>query len=236
MTLTTSTRTATVPRVNLLPPEIAEAERLRKLQMGLGAGLAVVVVGLGLAYVSASSSVSSARSQLDATQAQTVGLQAQAAQYSQVPATLAQVAAARAELTASMGQEVRWSYYLNDLALLMPANVGLTSLSINQSLSSPVTSPVGTAGIATVSFTGNAKTHLDVAAFLDALASKEPDNADPYLASSTETAAATSGSAGSGSGAGGSSAAAAQPEVNFSVSVTVTSKAYSNRYTSKAGS
>ena len=45
--------TGQMPRVNLLPPEIAETAMLRKVQVSLGVGLVATVGVVGLLFVSA---------------------------------------------------------------------------------------------------------------------------------------------------------------------------------------
>ncbi len=42
----------------------------------------------------------------------------------------AAVAAAQAQLQLAMGNEVRWSFFLNDLALTMPSGVSLDTLAL----------------------------------------------------------------------------------------------------------
>ena len=51
-----STGFGTLPRVNLLPPEIGEARRFRRIQYGLGGGLALSAGVVALLYVAAAGS------------------------------------------------------------------------------------------------------------------------------------------------------------------------------------
>ncbi|MGH8938093.1 MAG: hypothetical protein ACRDV2_01960, partial [Actinomycetes bacterium] len=60
MTTLTTTRLATLPRVNLLPPEIEEQRRFRRVQAGLGGAVAVAVALVAAGFVMANSEVSSA--------------------------------------------------------------------------------------------------------------------------------------------------------------------------------
>jgi gas vesicle protein len=95
-----------VPRVNLLPPEIAEAARFRRLQ-GVMAGAVVGAVALVLLLtVAASSQASSAKSGLDQAQATSQTLQTQVNQYAEVPQVYAAVANAQTQLVSAMGNEV----------------------------------------------------------------------------------------------------------------------------------
>lgn len=219
----TPARTAALPRVNLLPPEIAEAARLRKVKAGLGAVVVGAVAVVGLLYVQATGAVNHAQDQLSAAQAQTQQINSETAKYSDVPRVYAQVAAAQSQLEQAMGQEVRWSYYLNDLSLTIPPHVWLTQLQVTTN-GATTASPAGsggttsltTPGIGSVKFSGVAYAHNDVAAWLDALA-KQKGYADAYFSKSEEDDKLS------------------RPTVKFDSTVTVTSDALSGRYIQKAG-
>ena len=193
MSTLTTTRLDVPVRVNLLPPEIGSARRLRRLKVGLGAGLGVVALVVAALYWQATGQVSTANEALVAAQAENTALQHQVAQYADVPAVYAQVAGAQAQLAAVQANEVHWSTYLADLSLKMPPRVWLTSMSVTENF--PVTgagqkssgdplAPPGTIG--TVSFSGYAMTHQDVAVWLDALKTVS-DGAYPYFTNSTES-------------------------------------------------
>jgi Tfp pilus assembly protein PilN len=224
--LTTPLQNAAMPRVNLLPPQIAEAAKLRKVQALLGLGLGLTVVGVVALYVSASGAVGQAQDQVDAGRATSTSLQKEAAKYADVPKTRAQLLAAQADLETAMGEEVRYSYLLNDLSLSMPSKIWLKSLTINQTLgaastgaggSSAVKGAFGTPGIGTVTFEATGPAYNDVAVWLESLR-KQPAYADATFTKASESAIGPT------------------RVVNFSSSVTITDKAYSNRYTQKAGS
>jgi Fimbrial assembly protein (PilN) len=115
--------------------------------------------------------------------------------------------------------------------VVVPNDVGLTSMSVKQTRTAAApanagpaqpaagaTSVLGTPGIATVSFEGQAATQDDVAAFLDALA-KQKNYVDPYFTNASKTKDADSG----------------QEVVTFSATTTVTDQAKSGRYTNQAG-
>src|SRR5436305_11153156 len=87
------TSSVRLPRVNLLPPEIAEAARFRRFQLAMaGAGVAAVAIVAGLTY-SAHSGVTSAKSQLASAQAEHAQLQTQLDSLASVRDVYAQVAA-----------------------------------------------------------------------------------------------------------------------------------------------
>lgn len=232
-------------RVNLLPPEIAEAEQFRRGQVVRGAAVVAAVGAVGGLFLLASQSVGSAQNEVDAAQGRASALQQQVAALSAVPQTIAAVQAAETRLGGAMGNEVQWSHYLNALGMTTPSGVAFRELSVNQDVdavtataaapttpadpaaaaaaaaaapTSTITSPLGKPGIATVTFSGTARQNNSIAVFLNRLAAND-GNVDPYF-----TQASTEEDDASG-----------QEVVNFEASVTVDETAKSGRYL-KAGS
>ena len=219
------TTLAMLPRVNLLPPEIAAAQRLRAVQAGLGAGVLAALVVVGGLFVVATGQQHGAQSDLDTAKAKGTSLQAEQAKYADVPKVYAEVDARNAQLTQAMGKEVRWSYFLNDLSLRTPAKVWLTNMVVTEAIDDstvPAPAPVaggaawGTTGIGTVTFSGHGYTHNDVAAWLRALAS-QPGLTQPYFTQSQQQAIGDT------------------PSVTFDSQAVITDKALSGRFTDKAG-
>lgn len=211
-----------LPRVNLLPPEIAEAARFRRLQLAMGGAVVLSALIVGGLYVHAHSGVSSAQSDLNAAQSQQSSLQNRLAALQSVQDTYNAVQAKQALLTQAMGPEIRWSYALNDLALRIPNDVWLTAVTASETTgttpgATTTTTPTTAGSIGTVTFSGVALKHDDVAGWLDALA-KEKGFTNPTFSNSTE---ASIGS---------------RKVVNWATSVDLSSTALSNRYTTKAGS
>jgi Tfp pilus assembly protein PilN len=227
MSTLTTTRSVTLPRVDLLPPEIGDQRRLRKVQAGL---LCVVVAAagvVGLLFLAASNEVSAAEEELTATQAEGSRLQVETNKYAAVPAVIAKVDAAKLQRSEAMAHEVRWSYYLNDLSLSIPGKVWLTGMTVTQNVDTPAAAPVEGAaatypdpGIGQVTFEGKAYGHNNVATWLNMLA-KQKGWADPYFNNSTEDPTLV--------GPGG------EPTVTFSSQVTITEEALSRRFDQKAG-
>jgi Tfp pilus assembly protein PilN len=170
--------------------------------------------------VIANGQVSKAQDDLSANQAQTTVLQAKTAEFAEVPLVAGQVEAARAQLTQAMGQEIRWSYFLNDLSLSIPRHVWLDTMTVSTTAASAAAAPVAgqyaAVGIGTVAFDGEAYGHNDVGAWLNALA-KQKGYTQPYFTDSTVELL------------GGGHA------VKFTSQVTLTDDALSRRYTDKAG-
>jgi Tfp pilus assembly protein PilN len=221
-TVESLTTGSALPRVNLLPPEVHQARKLRRLQASLGAGVALVAVLAGGFYVMESSSAHTAARDLAGVKAQSDKLNAQKAQYADVPRTLSAIDAAESARQTAMTNDVAWYRYLNDLSYVTPANTWLTQLSVNmQGQSGAGAAPatggsLSTPGIATITFAGTAKKHNDVAAWLDAIA-KEKGWTDVYFTNSTAGAIGTT------------------PVVTFASSVTVNSAALSHRFDKKDG-
>jgi Tfp pilus assembly protein PilN len=214
----------TLPRVNLLPPEVHEARKLRRLQLGLGAGVAAIVVVLGGVYVMEAQSAHQASDELASAQSQTTVLNAQKAQFADVPRTLSAIQSAEDARQTAMTDDVSWYRYLNDLSYITPANTWLTTLTISvgsapgttTATTGAASAPTGltSAGVATVAFQGTAKNHNDVAAWLDALA-KEKGWTNVYFTNSSSGMIGTT------------------PVVNFTSSLNVSAAALSHRYDRK---
>ncbi|HVW79671.1 MAG TPA: PilN domain-containing protein [Mycobacteriales bacterium] len=186
--------TAAAPRVNLMPPEIAESERLRQIQLACGGAVVLAIIVVVLLYLHEHSRVSSAQSQLAQAQAQQTSLQEKLTSLSSVQQTYAEVQARQALLSEAMGNEIRWSYILNDLSLQMPSNVALTSFSAAESLTPGQAPTISTppSSIGTINFNGVALTRDDVATWLDMLAT-EHGFTDPVFTSAAEGAIAGRG-------------------------------------------
>ena len=186
--------TYTLPRVNLLPPEIHQARKLRHTQGVLGVCVLAVLAAVGGGYMFASNQADTAAEELAVEQAQTTRLQAEQAKYAEVPRVLAQVDGAKAAQETAMSTDVLWYRYLNDLALTYPSEVWLGNMTATVAgpggttgaAAVPVAGadPLATPGIGTVQFTGTALEHSDVASWLDVLAGTS-GFADARFSSST---------------------------------------------------
>jgi Tfp pilus assembly protein PilN len=220
MSTQTTTRLATLPRVNLLPPEIEEQRRFRHVQAGLGGAVLASLVVVGALFVAAGAEVSSAKDDLDASKVQGTQLNSKVAEYAEVPLVLGQVDAARAQLEQAMGSEVRWSSYLNDLSLKIPRHVWLDSITVTSTSATASAVSAGQytdPGIGSVTFVGHGYSHNDVAAWLESLA-KQKGYTQPYFSDSTLAPVGDD-----------------EKAVTFTSNVTVTEDALSKRYTQKAG-
>ena len=178
-----STQTlAAPPRVNLLPPEIAEKAKVRRAQLAMvGVGVGAVAV-VGALYMQSTAKVSEAETEKQRAVARHTVLQGELRKLDHVKQTYAQVDQANKTLSNAMHYEVRWSSYLHDLTLTIPENVWLKEMEVDLSLPKvpgPGSEPVLDQGLGTVTFKGLAFGYKDVAAWLDSLA-KQKGYSDPY--------------------------------------------------------
>lgn len=160
-------------RINLLPPEErAKATRERSLVYAILILVGVVVV-LGLVYVKMNSDVNARQEELDRLNGEIAAVQRQAAELR--PYALLQTQRTEMAQTAKAIYDagVPFSTILQELSLVIPENVRLTSLS--------VTVPAGmlpgsggeeggaTTGGSDVTFQGETYEHTDVAEFMTRL-------------------------------------------------------------------
>lgn len=121
----------TTVRVNLLPPEIAQRARQRRLAQVVSALLVVYLGLLGALYAVKLGQVAEARRERDAAQAEVQRLQGQVAALGEFR-VLEQTLAERNQLIATaMAEEVAVARMLNELALQVPATSSLRTLTIN---------------------------------------------------------------------------------------------------------
>jgi Tfp pilus assembly protein PilN len=210
-----------MPQVNLMPPEIAESERLHRVQRAMAGAALLSALAVGGLYWHAKQGVSSAQNQLTASQAQHTSLQTKYNGLNDVQQVFTQVQSKQELVQQAMGQEIRWSFMLNDLTTSVPNNVWVTGFTATETSapgSTAAQSATGTAasGIGNLSFSGVAFHHDDVASWLDSM-SKVKGFVDPTFSSSIKAAIGT------------------RIVVDFSSSVTLSTSALSNRYTTKTG-
>ena len=180
-----ATRTAVV-RVNLLPPEIEDARRAKRLRAGLGGALLLVVAASAAGYALTLGHVSDAQAGLEAEQSRTAALQAAQQPYAEVPVVqkqLQQLSAVRDSVSAN---DVSWYRYIDQVSAGAPADLSLTSLVFGLTStadSSTAADPLAVAGIGTLTVNGQTKSQGQVASWLESLATVD-GLSDPRLSSS----------------------------------------------------
>jgi Tfp pilus assembly protein PilN len=214
MSTLTTVRTGTAVRVNLLPPEIFEEARFRRTRSGLALAVVASVALVAWLFFLAVNDASDAQEQLDVAVAREATLTAEATEYAEVPLVNAQLDAAKAQLALAMGQEVRWSFYLNDLSLRIPGHVWLKTVhgQIDKPAATPAAPGVLEPGLGSVTFAGSGYRHNDLATWLEVLA-KQKGYASPYFSSSKDAKIGES------------------ELVDFESSAVLTEEALSERYT-----
>ncbi len=160
-------------RINLLPKEAqAKASRERGLFYTLLL-LVAVVLAMGMVYVQQSTAVNDKEQELEGLQSQTAALQLQIAALQPYQELQTQRMQMTEAATAIYDSRVAWSNFLEQLSLVMPDNVSLTTL--NCAVPAPmlpgdVATDVAATGATTdITFVGQAWTHDDVAEFMTRL-------------------------------------------------------------------
>jgi Tfp pilus assembly protein PilN len=219
---------APVPRVNLLPAEILEARRFRRMQGLLGAAVTLTLALAVLAVWWSQRAVSDAEEELAAVQARTTELQKQEQEYADVPKTIAEVEAAQEARAYVMANDILWHRYLGDLMSRKPDDVTFDSVTLTVSPPAAATDTAATAqteaaaaenpliepGIGTVTLEGDADSYHDVAAWLDFLSALDGFG--------TSTLASAD--------AGESTGTTEETGVTYSSGVAITAEALSHRY------
>lgn len=190
-TQTTVVGSPTLPRVNLLPPEIAEARQLRNIRVGAAGAVAATAVLVGVFYWHSHGGVATAQQSLADANANTAKLQVQLKTYQNVTAVQNEVASAKSTLATAVGSQVLWSRYMQDMSVSLAGNYWFNSVI----MTSGAAASAGTAGtgtpfsdpsaIGSITLAGTAVSHFDVADLLRDLA-KEKGLSHPVANNSTE--------------------------------------------------
>jgi Tfp pilus assembly protein PilN len=115
-------------QVNLLPGDVRQRQRTRRLTLAVVAGVAGVLALVLFVFVLQSARLASAKHQLAAQESVNDGLRSDIAglqQFAQLKQTVADRVALRDDLLRS---QVLWSGILRDLSMVIPGKVYLTSL------------------------------------------------------------------------------------------------------------
>ncbi len=122
------------PKVNLLPPEVEERRRLRRLQAACAVALVLSTAAVGGLYYVEHGKVGTAQANLEQVQAETSRLQREINKLSYVTETQRALDEAQSTVQLTLGNEIRWSQYLHDISLVIPDDVWLTKLNVTQSV------------------------------------------------------------------------------------------------------
>ncbi|MEJ5915747.1 hypothetical protein [Pseudokineococcus sp. 1T1Z-3] len=187
-----------VPRVDLLPASVAAGDRFRRLQVGLGAALGVLLLGAAGVTLLAGTQVGAAQEQLTEEQGRTAALQAEMDQYAEVPLLRSTQETVGGVRDAALADDVLWYRYSARLANTLPTDLRLTTLAMalaDATAASGATSAAAAttttdgsgaepATIGTMTLSLEGRVVPDSADLLDVLA-QVPGLADPWTDSTT---------------------------------------------------
>ncbi|MCX7523191.1 hypothetical protein OSC27_13010 [Microbacterium sp. STN6] len=163
------------PRVHLLPPEVLAQRHARGVRRALGLGVVGVLVIIVAATGAATLVANEAQSQLEAERDTTVQLLSQQSKLSDVRTVQQQVSLVQAAQQVGASTEIDWKAYLEKVQATLPANVTITSVTVDSA--SPLaqysqpTAPLQGARVATLSFAATSPTLPQVPAWLTGLSS-----------------------------------------------------------------
>jgi Tfp pilus assembly protein PilN len=190
-------------RINLLPPEIYERQRVRRRTAAVVAVGLIVLAALGAFYFLQILRLNEVEDDITAQEAENAQLRAQIAELQEIDALQQEIESTRTVLNALLTDRVLWSGVLRDMSLVIPGQAWLSGLS--GQVGAPGTAgttatTTGTAATTTtpgqaaqpgalvgqISFDGFAFTHRDVALWLSRLEDVR-GFVNPWLSNSTKT-------------------------------------------------
>lgn len=165
------------PRVDLLPPEIAQAKKSRAVRRMMVLILVLLVALIGAAYGGATYLGTLAQQRLEAENARTAELLAQQSEYIEVRTTTERVATAEAAIVVGASTEIDFAAFVAKTQSMLPPGAALVS--VNAETGSPLdgyaqaSTPLLPQRIATINFSVNTAGLEDVRAWLLALETVE---------------------------------------------------------------
>ena len=191
-------------RINLLPPEIYERQRVRRRTAAVIVVGLIVLAALGAFYFLQILRLNEVEDDITAQEAENAQLQAQIGELQEIVALQREIEDTRTVLNALLADRVLWSGVLRDVSLVIPGQAWLSGL--NGQVGAPgtagttATTTTGTTTTATtpgqaaqpgalvgqISFDGFAFTHRDVALWLSRLEDVR-GFLNPWLSNSTKT-------------------------------------------------
>ena len=201
-------------RINLLPPEIYERQRVRRRTAAVVAVGLIALAGLGAFYFLQILRLNEVEDQITAQQAENDRLRSQIAELQEIDVLQQEIEATRTVLNSLLADRVLWSGVLRDVSLVIPGQAWLSGL--NGQVAPPATGATttttpgspgtttasgtttttttgaaqGGALIGQISFDGFAFSHRDVALWLSRLEDVR-GFINPWLSNSTKTAIGT---------------------------------------------
>jgi Tfp pilus assembly protein PilN len=177
-------------RINLLPPEIRERQRARRRVVAVVAVGLVILLLLGGFYLLQLMRLGDLQDDLEAQQARNNQLQSQIAQLQEVAELQEQLADSQQLLADLLANQIFWSGILRDISLVIPGETwlnGLTGTLLGAETAEGAEVAAAPGLVGSISFTGFAFDHRDVALWLSRLEDVR-GFINPWLATSTTTA------------------------------------------------
>jgi Tfp pilus assembly protein PilN len=180
-------------RINLLPPEVGERQRMRRRTLLVGIIGLVVLLGVVAFYFLQVIRLSGTEDDIAAQEAENAELQRQIDELSDIAALEQEIAATRDLLAQLLEDRVLWSGVMRDISLVLPGELWLNGVTgtVGQAAAvegatAPVTAATGGGLVGQVSFNGFAFDHRDVALWLSRLEDVR-GFINPWLSNSTKT-------------------------------------------------
>lgn len=174
---------ASFPSANLLPPAIVARRVVRKSKRrALLIVVFVVVLILLMVLITSMQQRSASAAKADA-QARVDAAMILKQRYAYVPSVYHAVTTARQDLATAMGQEVQVARLMNGLSAMQPPSLSLATLTATVGPGTEVGSGGDAdvvAGVGVVTFTGEARSMEDIAAWLDRVRDSQ-DYENPVL-------------------------------------------------------
>lgn len=191
-------------RINLLPPETHERQRIRRRTAAVVAVGLIVLAALGAFYFLQILRLSQVEDDIQAQEAENAQLQSQINELQEIDALQQEIETTRTLVETLLADRVLWSGVLRDVSLVIPGQTWLSGLT-GQIAAPGVAGTTGATGTTTapgqpappgglvgqISFNGFAFTHRDVALWLSRLEDVR-GFVNPWLSTSTKTAIGTS--------------------------------------------
>jgi Tfp pilus assembly protein PilN len=176
-------------RVNLLPGEIRERQRVRRRGGAVAVVGVLVLAALGAFYFLQQMRLNDLERDLADQQAENDRLRGEIAELQEFDQQQRELAASQDLLNTLLADEVRWSGVLRDISLVIPGQTWLTTLNgqITQEAGATTQPAEGPSGlIGQISFNGFGLSHRAVALWLTRLEDVE-GFANPWVSTSQKT-------------------------------------------------
>jgi Tfp pilus assembly protein PilN len=184
-------------RINLLPPEIYERQRIRRRTAAVIVVGLIVLAAVGAFYFLQILRLNEVEDDIAAQEAENAQLRAQIGELQEIDALQQEIEATRTVLNSLLVDRVLWSGVLRDVSLVIPGQAWLSGLSGQVGAPGAAgTAPTTTttpgqaaqpgALVGQISFDGFAFTHRDVALWLSRLEDVR-GFVNPWLSNSTKT-------------------------------------------------